>query len=1181
MKHPFVVLLIAGFCIMSASAEPRVSLTDQSFSGWEGVEIKDNAANLESGGVASLHFPEGPKGKYKHGFRVYSDSTLDWRQYEGLEIDLNSDEGREVEIECTLLAPAGLSANERTSLKFLTKDRNTLRLPWTSFDTPKARTSHLKFISGTEIKARYTDGKSGVVKLKSVTLVKGAVVSLEAQVRGKAAVAGGVAEYEVLVGNASASEQSISLSFLKYGWEAMMPEIEPASLSLKSGESKTCMVRVKIADNIPPGGHEKQVLQAIGNGDAASASRMEFITSVTVPPPYLLHTPKRWGEVRAKVKNYPWAKEAQDAIVKRADSWQVPEIAQPPKNDPDDTMGPFLFATSIEHDLMSCAISWQLTGNKAHAEKVALFLHRLCDPENGYPKTLRACNQGQVQEGHFFQHIAMSYDMIRDAGMISDQDEQRIETTFRMLMETMERLDDNGSVNNWNVSEVTGAFYCALALQDLAMAERFFSGPNGICDQMAKGTMDDGWWYECSISYNTWVAREFTQVALAYEPWGFNFKDMRLPASYAPNVLLVAELNGGNSFDHSDPEQIAKPFGMDPNIYGPVRKPWREIRDMWNGLLPFLDWRGVMFGVNDSTENSVVDAPSGVDPTAFEVAYYVYRDPAYASVIKRGKKRDLLYGVPELPEVTPEPFRDSATADNVGLAMLRSQTPDRPIREQIQAVLHYGTHGWAHGHFDRTNLLSLMRYGRSFYNPEMIWHGYEPFMYKFYVQTSVSKNMVVVDRKMQKAAPGTKVLFHTGKLMQAAAVEVNTPWGNPPYGGMVYDYVPVKTFAEKTWREGRFVPTPEKPPGYGFITDYSKPIRQRRLMVVTDDYVLIADDTKGEGTHDFESLFQMKGFLGLEAKEKKFLRHDAQWDKDSVGSAQFVTDCDWYQVTAPAVSRFEMKFGPGADNNGTRSFYNEDGVLKLDVHTLWPQKQQIMFGTAPEDHGLGQRLFYTVRGDGKVLGEGKFGAWSLGKADIDVSLDGVKQLELETRTELKKRPTLVWGGASVVTRDGKEIPLADLSPAYENILPTKNPNQDYDGGPVKIQGEPQPFSTPAQPKDDASPGIVRIDLTKIDAVRFKTSVGSDYPPGPEAQRRKTMSVKAEKGSEARFITIIEPYENQPMVKSAAALSADKIRVELIDGRVQEISLRDFTGKLSVNMIETRDGKETRRESTQR
>ncbi|MEO7101083.1 MAG: hypothetical protein ABI162_17130 [Luteolibacter sp.] len=1177
MKFPFFILWIAQICCAFASAEPRVSLTVDKFSGWHGVTLNGDSATLASGEIASFQYPAGPLGRNKHGFRVYHDGTRDWREFEGLEVNLASEVGREIELEATLLAPPGLSANERTSMKIRAKDKDILRLPWTLFNSLAARTSHLKFIQGLELKGRYIDGKPGFIQLKSVTLVKGAVISLEAEIRGKSAAAGSAVEYDVLVGNTSTTEQSIALSFLKYGWEAMTAEVEPTNFILKSGETKSCKVRVTTAGTIPPGGHEKQVLQASSNGDASK--RIEFITGVIVPSPYLLHTPKRWDEVREKVKIYPWAKEAQDVVVKRADDWKVPEIAKPPGNDPDDTMGPFLFATTNEHDLMSCAISWQLTGNKAHAEKVARFLRRLSDPVNGYPKTFRACNQAQVQEGHFFQHIAMSYDMIRNADVLGDQDCIQLEKTFRLFMETINRLNDGGSINNWNVSEITGAFYCALAMQDLAAADRFFSGPNGICDQLAKGTMDDGWWYECSISYNTWVAREFTQVALAYEPWGVNFKDMRLPASYAPNVLLVPELNGGSPSAGSDPEQMLKPFGMDPNIFGPIRKPWREIRNMWDGLLPFLDWRGVMFGVNDSTENSVVGPRPGVEPSPFEVAYYVYRDPAYASVIKRSSTRDLLYGVPELPKDTPEPFRDSAFADNVGLEMLRSQTPARPIREQIQAVLHYGTHGWAHGHYDRTNLLSLMRYGRSFYNPEMVWHGYEPFMYKFYVQTSVAKNMVVVDRKMQKPAPGTNLLFHTGKLMQAAAVEVTAPWGNPPYGGMVYDYVPVKSFAEKTWSEGRFVPVPEKAPGYGNITGYTEPIRQRRVMVVTDDYVVLADDAEGGGIHDFENLFQMKGFLGLEAKDKKLLRHDSQWDKDPVSSAQFVTDCDWYAVTAPAVSRFEMKFGPGADNAGTRALCSEDGVLKLDVHTLWPLKQEIMFGTTPEDHGLGQRLFYTVRGDGRILNEGKFGAWTLGKGDVDVPIDGVKQLELETRTELKKRPTLFWGHASVVTRDGKEIPLADLSPAFTNIIPTKIVNHDYDGGPVKIQGETQAFSTPAQPENDAQPGLIRIDLSKVDAVRFKASIGSDYPPGPEAQRRKTMSVKADKGSKARFLTVIEPYENQPIVKSAFATSGDQIRVELADGRVQEIQIHDLIGKLSIDMIESKNGKEIRREST--
>lgn len=152
-------------------------------------------------------------------------------------------------------------------------------------------------------------------------------------------------------------------------------------------------------------------------------------------------------------------------------------------------------------------------------------------------------------------------------------------------------------------------------------------------------------------------------------------------------------------------------------------------------LLPFLDYRGWIFGINDATEREV-----GGD--SFEMAYYAFRDPRYAAFIRMSPGRnDLIYGVPELPEVEPGDVR-GAYADNAGALMLRS-TQQEP-REKIQAVLKYGTHGGYHGHFDRTAMLSLMRYGRSFYNPEMVWYSYAPYMYNFYVQSSISKTWLLL-----------------------------------------------------------------------------------------------------------------------------------------------------------------------------------------------------------------------------------------------------------------------------------------------------------------------------------------------------------------------------------------------------------------------------------------------------
>ncbi len=328
---------------------------------------------------------------------------------------------------------------------------------------------------------------------------------------------------------------------------------------------------------------------------------------------------------------------------------------------------------------------------------------------------------------------------------------------------------------------------------------------------------------------------------------------------------------------------------------------------------------------------------------------------------------------------------------------------------------------------------------------------------------------------------------------------------------------------------------------------------------VMDDYIVHADYLKGTNAHTFESLLQLKGFQGLEAPDKKFLRHDALWNPDAVGSAQFVTDCNWYSASAPSVAQFEEQWGPGADNEGSRSIGNGTGVMKLGVHTLWPSRQEIMIGAAPEMLDVNKRLFYTVRGNGKTLAEGRFGAWMLGSADLDMPLAGVKQLELETRTELSRKPTLFWANARIVTKDGKAIPLSEFAPKFENIVQPKAAGQDYFGGPIKIAGTEFSTAIPVQPAANETNGLVRVDLSSVDAVRFKAVLGSDYPPMPEAQRRKVYAVKA-----------------------AVATGADSLRMTLTDGRVREIHLQNFTGDgkgIIVQMTESKEGKVLRKEST--
>jgi hypothetical protein len=174
-----------------------------------------------------------------------------------------------------------------------------------------------------------------------------------------------------------------------------------------------------------------------------------------------------------------------------------------------------------------------------------------------------------------------------------------------------------------------------------------------------------------------------------------------------------------------------------------------------------------------------------------------------------------------------------------------------------------------------------------------------------------------------------------------------------------------------------------------------------------------------------------------------------------------------------------------------------------------------------------------------------------------------------------------WGDARITTGDGREISLSELPIKMENLVQPPQPGLDYYGGPIKIAGDLYRKAVPGQPEDTAQPAFVRVDLRGLDAVRFRATLGGDYPLGDEQARRKTFAVRSE-GKDARFLTLIEPYEDRPVIRSAEALGADGLRVTLVDGRVQEIKIRNLEGSgrdISVRLVESRGDETLRVETT--
>lgn len=1116
--------------------------------------------------------PDGPQHPY------VNQSVIDLMSYYALEVNLKLTGVGNIPVEVFASAKnlkAGTDLDKeniydtRRARFTLQRQKNgecRLLIPFSVFDTPKASQSTIRRIKS--IAFRLSGEGGGKVKVLSTRLLEGNSVKTTADCYSRPGEPGDTIIYPVTVTNCEPTSQFVYFSIQKYGWEAFPATVEPAQLELASGETRKVNVYVIVPPGIPAGGREKQTLQILPSANPAAVRTLTFTTLRSMPHPFTIHTVEGWDEVRRKAENYDWAKDRKERYIQDAKAWIVP--LRPPYVANGDGI-PYLCATTHEHGLMNNAIAWQLTRSPEYARKVKQFLLMISDYQNGFPLTRKASHQSSVQEGHFFQHLAQAYDLIQDAGILTDAECTQVEYTFRLYIDLFLRYKSTGGAN-WAVSQLTGVFFCALAIQDFQLVDEVLYAPSCLIDKFRTYTMPDGWWYECTVSYNLWVASEYVQIGLALNPFGYSLLTEKFPVDY--NLTPEYDKVGANE----DADRRNLHHGHSFRIRGPIHQPYVTIKMMSDALLPFLDYRGWIFGINDATEREV-----GGD--SFEMAYYAFRDPRYAAFIRMTPKRnDLIYGVPELPDAEPAEVR-GAYADNAGALMLRSTQKD--AREKIQAVLKYGTHGGYHGHFDRTGLLSLMRYGRSFYNPEMVWYSYAPYMYNFYVQTSISKNMVTVDLKQQEADDSKRSLFHTGDLFQAGCVEGTAAWSYPAYGGLRHSMKGPRDFKEKTEWEARYFPIPDKHPEFGVLTGFTEPIFQRRLMVVTDDYVVLADYDKSmeDKQHRFDLLFQVKGLLGLTADQKEHISHTAQLGTDPLSAAPLVTDVNHYSVTGILKASFLTEFGPDVDNRGTR-ISGEPGNLYMDIYNAWPNTQRTAFtGRAPEEHGTQRKLKYMVEGDGKLLAEGSFGAWILGEGKVDVDITGIRKLTLSSATQHANRSkTLFWAEAILETKDGKQIRLADLPVVKNNVQDNPFGNtRDYADGRINISGENYSWGLPAEPVNAGfeTPAQYTFDLDGLQAVRLKTVIGGDYPLGDEAERRITFGVRMD-AAQVRYLTVIEPFEKENSVQSVFAPSADRLIVTLKDGREQRFyfsGMEEEGGVPAVKMEEWKEGVLLREERT--
>lgn len=1111
-------------------------------------------------------YPDTPEGSnwYLHGFTPKNDYTINLFGWYGFAFETDVDGAEEIKISAQVLEfregrNVEVSDTFTWSAVIAGKGRKKIIAPLSQFDLYTCEPNKWTFVRSVEINRE-------VYNLKAI---RANTIYMGSDIMSKPAKTGETVKYEIEIANCTDEAQAVRLDFKKKGWETLECKIDPEIIVLAPMQAETCELEVKMNERVVPGGFEKQIVRAIPNGDGENAVELEFYTVKYLPHPYLAHTEDGWQEVIEKTKKYDWAKTRKSQYQKTADEWEIPKT---------DSSKPYLYITDNAHKCYNSAIVWKLTGDIKYAEKSAKFLRSVADPETGYPKTLQACNQQMVHEGEFFKSCAFAYDLIRDTGLLTDEDRENIHNAFRIFAWRIDWELKGGGMSNWSLAMIAGAMYCAMCIQDRSLIERFIRGIGGIVDHMTAGVLPDGWWCECTIGYNQMAAGLFSEYAQALLPWGINLKEMWFPAQYAPTVQPRVQHIDGLSWD----------------IYGGSTKNYRCIKDLWDSLVAMGDYRGVVIGVNDSAESKFGGTNRVAFDARYDIAYAHYGDPAYANIIRLGgdELRDLLHGIGEIPDVESDVHRKSCYFDNAGVSMLRSQTEGRDDREQYQGSLKYGSHGGAHGHYDRCAMNSLSRYGRNFYNPENIWYAYGTFMYKFFVQNSITHNMVTVDLKLQEPAEGRNLLFHTGKMMQVNAVENITKWSNPPYGG--WRVLMDEEFADRSWNEGRYVPIPENAPEYTTRTDFTEPVTQRRLMIVTDEYAVNFDYISGENEHEYDCIYHARDFKKI--KGVKEVKRTEQLATDPLSSAQFITDCTWYKTDSDTVkTSFAMDF---TENEAAkpgwrvpyRSGYNEIGHLGIDIYYASAKDSEVIIGGDPEYVPVNKRLTYRVEADGETVADGKFGAWILGRDEINADISGKKELKLyvkcekafvEVDWERDFEKTIFWGDPCIVTRSGRRIYLSGMAYECENVDTGNGVGKDYFGGDVTIQAKKFDKAVPSEPIDIQKEAVITIDLSDIDAVRFESAIGGDYPLGDGKTRRRLLAQR-KKAKTASFISVIELYETKNKVKTVTALSDNSVRVELKDGTSQEITITNLdTGKgITAEIKEYKNGELIRAEKTE-
>ena len=892
------MILLVGLLTQPARTAPKIPAWDQ----WERVTTEPEATK---------HKTNAAQARLPVTVRYRWDKPQDWRGVTSLVLDLVPlpEQAVTIDVDIDFDFSSEFSSG-RSELIFYPRHAHAhvhlppevprdCEIPLADFETPRQLENMWQFVRQIEVSFKPVhSNESGKVLVKGIRLQR-PPISVACTRPSQTFGPDQPGLYEITLTNHTTKSKTVTLA-IRSPEQATTSAILPVkTLPVAPGEDTRFKVTITGPKDLTPGSWETHDLVVIPSRQSEHSATLKIFAVQPKPHPYLLLTDQGWDKVRTKVQQYPWAANVQKEIIEQATKWEPPSVSKSSRQ----VFGSWTSTVP----LVDVAVAWKLTGCEDLRNKILAVIKAIIDPVQGYLARGNAVSSDGigVHEGMFFCYLTTAYDLVHDEGLLSDQEQEAMRAVLNRYLDETERLLAGELTYNYSTCANAGGILAALVLQDMSRLERQLYGPGGFAFQIASGVQGDGWHQEGATNYHLLILRYYAMAATACQNWEINLYDAKFPAS--PDRLI----HQGTAFSGY--------LGMSFENWGPLGASHRSLRRMLDAMIPCMDHKGIVLANNDSGRHRPYDV--------FEQAYSHYRDPKYAWVASKGERqsyfskddaapaawRQLLYGVESLPEVV-DPRSTSALLPNAGLGVLRSQTPAREPAEQITAVLKFGTHGGWHGHFDRVSLLALERYGHPLFAPNAGFDGYMRDQYKMWDQASASHNMVIVDQKLQEAVPGKLLQFKSHPKLQVCTAETRARWYQVPDW---MKYYPPK------WGDHLYDTGMQ-------LDEDAEAVLQRRLLAVTDDYVVVADYLAGQQAHTFDWLIHLSGLQQVNAHQQTVTRQESQADSERVSSYRYFTNCRWSATRTPLVAQFD------------------DGSVQTNVHLLWPQELEVMTANIPQ-----------------------------------------------------------------------------------------------------------------------------------------------------------------------------------------------------------------------------------------